>query len=80
MHGACCRCLIEICTALDEGIPIVGVSVATGKYSYDFEAAAALLETLETSLEDFNPGAPAVLLANDMDLAGAFRGIDRHGT
>ena len=62
-------CLIEIATALDHSIPIVGVSLATGGYKYDFATATDFLNSLETSLEEVNPGALSVLVANDIQVA-----------
>ena len=54
-------CLIELATAVDAGIPIVGV--ALGK-KYDFGAAARFLSHLDTLLEAENPGAPKMLAEN----------------
>ena len=61
-------CLIEIATALDHDIPIVGVSLTTGGYAYDFAAAAELLQTLERSLNQANPGALELLAKNDINV------------
>ena len=61
-------CLIEIATALDHGIPIVGVNLTSGSHAYDFASAAEFLNSLETSLEQVNPGALAVLAKNDVDV------------
>ena len=54
-------CLIERATAVDAGIPIVGV--ALGK-EYDFGAAARFLSQLDTLLEVENPGPPKMLAEN----------------
>ena len=62
------RAAVEILTALDQGIPIVGVSLATGKHAYDFDAASRFLTSLERLLEEVNPGAGAVLIGNDVDV------------
>ena len=43
-------CLIELATALDEGIPIMCVSLTTGQAAYDFEQAASLPGNLESEL------------------------------
>ena len=58
----CCRCLIELTTAIDRRIPVVGVSLASGGYAYDFAAASAFLKSLDTELEKRNPGAAAIIV------------------
>ena len=55
-----CRCLVEIYTALTEGVPIVAVAVA-GAFPYNFEDAQYVLDNLETELELRNPGASDVV-------------------
>ena len=61
-------CLIELATALDCGIPIVGVSLTSGNSPYSFADSTVFLKSLGTSLAERNPGAPAVLLENDIDI------------
>ena len=39
-------CLLELVTAIDAGIPIVGVALSSGPYAYDFRAAAEFLLAL----------------------------------
>ena len=53
-------CLVEIYTALTEGVPIVAVCVAGG-FPYNFADAHYFLENLETELEVRNPGASDVV-------------------
>ena len=54
------RCLVEIYTALTEGVPIVAVCVA-GAFPYNFADAQYFLDNLETELEVRNPGASDVV-------------------
>ena len=61
-------CLIELATALDHGVPIVGVSLTTGHAPYNFSDATNFLLTLETTLAERNPGAAGVLAENDVAL------------
>ena len=44
-------CLVELLTAIDAGVPIVGVSVASGAHQYDFSVAGAFMTHLDTALE-----------------------------
>ena len=37
-------CLIELATAIDNQIPIVGVSLTSGKFAYSFAAASSFLK------------------------------------
>ena len=56
-------CVIEILTAIEEGIPIVGINV-TGKHAdmtYDFAEMSQLMTWFDTELEEWNPGASDVL-------------------
>ena len=53
-------CLVEIYTALTEGVPIVAVCVA-GAFPYNFADAQYFLDNLETELELRNPGASNVV-------------------
>ena len=39
-------CLLELVTAIDAGIPIVGVALTSGPYAYDFRAASEILRAL----------------------------------
>ena len=52
--------MVEIYTALTEGVPIVAVCVA-GAFPYDFADAQYFLNNLETELEVRNPGASDVV-------------------
>ena len=54
-------CLIELATALEQGVPIVGVSLTTGNSPYDFGAASDFLRDLGSQLAVRNPGASEVL-------------------
>ena len=54
-------CLLEILTAMDAGVPIVGVALCKHAFPYCFEGALALLESLDTSLGDVSPGADVFL-------------------
>ena len=40
-------CLLELLTAIDAGVPIVGVAITAGPAAYDFRAAAALMGELD---------------------------------
>ena len=40
-------CLLEILTAMDAGVPIVGVALCKHAFPYCFEGASALLEALD---------------------------------
>jgi hypothetical protein len=53
-------CLVEIYTALTEGVPVVAVCVA-GAFPYNFADADHFLDNLETELEARNPGASDVV-------------------
>ena len=64
-------CLIEILTALEHGVPIVGVSLLSGAFAYDHAAAHAYLAELDTELERRNPGASELLLEHNFDLTEA---------
>ena len=56
-------CLIEIVTAIEESVPIVAVALANTPFVYDHEDASRLLASLETRLDELNPGALAMLRA-----------------
>ena len=55
-------CLLELLTAIDAGVPIVGVTLV-GK-GYDFDEAAHFLTHLDTRLEPTTPGATGALAAH----------------
>ena len=55
-------CLLEVLTAIEHGIPIVGVQVSgRPQDAYDFAETKALLTHLDTQLEETNPGAADLL-------------------
>ena len=54
-------CLLELLTAIEHGVPIVGVTVAGRADAYDFADAMDLLTWLDERLEELNPGAGEVL-------------------
>ena len=54
-------CLFELCTAINSGVPIVAVAVASK--GYDFADAGRLMLHLDSLLEGRNPGASKVLTA-----------------
>ena len=62
------RCLVELFTALREGVPIVAVFVA-GAFPYDFNDAQRLLDNFEVELERRNPGASHVVRSVGIDVA-----------
>ena len=66
-------CLLELVTAIDTSIPIVGVSLGSGSasHAYDFEEAVHFLTHLDTSLEAANSGAAEVLRAHGVELIEA---------
>lgn len=63
-------CIIELYTAITNGVPIVALRVA-GRYPYDFADAQRFLDNFENALEERNPGAGAVVLQHldDVTLA-----------
>ena len=65
-------CILELVTAIDAGVPIVGVFLAgCGGKAYDFADAAQLLENLDSALEHITPGAEKLLTDHGVDLADA---------
>ena len=62
-------CLVELHTAIDAGVPILAVTVASK--GYDFAQAGQLMLHLDTMLEAGNPGASEVLDEVDVDLKAA---------
>ena len=68
-------CLLELFTAIEARVPIVGVSLQLtgGAPSYDFNAAPAFLARLEQTLESANPGAASVFGRSNIDLRHASR-------
>ena len=43
-------CLVELLTAVDSGVPIIGVSITSGTTPYDYDVAAGFLAHLDTTL------------------------------
>ena len=69
-------CLLELLTAVDNKVPIVGVNIATPRREdgYDFEAASQFLLELDSQLEAATPGATKILAEHgykDIGKAGA---------
>lgn len=64
-------CLVEMVTALDNGIPIVNVCLTSGLHCYDFGDASTFLQSLDVELGRRNPGAGAVLAEQDIDVDDA---------
>ena len=63
-------CLLELYTAIREGVPIVPLQIAgLTNYEYEFAAAQTLLENLEVELEKVNPGAGARIVEYGVPLA-----------
>ena len=63
-------CLLELYTAIQEGVPIVPLQIAgLTNYEYEFAAAQTLLENLEVELEKVNPGAGARIVEYGVPLA-----------
>ena len=54
-------CLLELLTAIENRVPIVGVSVTGRDAAYDYAEAANLLTWLDEELDAVNPGAADVL-------------------
>ena len=63
------HCILELVTACENGMPIVGVKLEGS--AYDFAHAATFLTHLETTLEQANPGAGKMLEALGVDLTDA---------
>ena len=63
-------CLLELYTAITQGVPVVGVSLASGSaaHSYSFEESARFLTHLDSLLEHNNPGASNLLTQNGVDM------------
>ena len=63
-------CLLELYTAITQGVPVVGVSLASGSaaHSYSFEESARFLTHLDHLLELNNPGASLLLTQSGVDL------------
>ena len=62
-------CLVELHTAIDAGVPILAVTVASK--GYDFAQAGQLMLHLDSMLEAANPGASKVLAEAGVDIKGA---------
>ena len=45
-------CIVELLTAIDSGVPIVGVSIISGQAQYDFARAGEYMSHLDTLLEE----------------------------
>ncbi|EOD13874.1 hypothetical protein EMIHUDRAFT_451930 [Emiliania huxleyi CCMP1516] len=67
-------CILEMVTAIEARVPIVGVSLSVaGIDMYNFNLAPAFLTHLERTLEQANPGASSVLTRANVDLTYAAR-------
>lgn len=66
-------CILEIMTAIEHGIPIIGISLTSGPFAYDFAATAAYLDALDTELEERNPGTSALLVDHGVQPSDAAR-------
>ena len=44
-------CIVELLTAIEAGVPIVGVSIVSGAHQYDFSEAGVFMTHLDTALE-----------------------------
>jgi hypothetical protein len=64
-------CLIELMTAIDAGVPIVGVALISGAHAYSFEGVQNFLADLDTSLDASNSGAKALLEGHGINVADA---------
>ena len=64
-------CIQELCAAIDNYVPILGVSLTSGAFAYDFGGASAFLECLDIELERRNPGALSLLEDEGIDVAEA---------
>ena len=61
-------CVLEILTAIEHNIPIVGVTVAgRPNDAYDFEEMSQFMMWFDTELEEYNAGAADVLRDNGYD-------------
>ena len=63
-------CLLELYTAITQGVPVVGVTLASGSaaHSYSFEESARFLTHLDSLLEQNHPGASQLLTQNGVDM------------
>ena len=61
-------CIVELLTAIDSGVPIVGVSIVSGAHHYDFDAASTFMTYLDTLLE---AETQEQLVALDVDITDA---------
>ena len=63
-------CLLELYTAITQGVPVVGVTLASGSaaHSYSFEESARFLTHLDSLLEQNNPGASQLLTQSGVDM------------
>jgi len=65
--------LLELYTAVQAKVPIVGVALTAGEAAFDFDGAGLFLEGLESTLDAANPGSSAVLTKAGVRLADASR-------
>ena len=64
--------LLELVTAIQAGVPIVGISLqGRPDVAYSFPDALAFLTNLDSTLEATSPGASAVLVVHGIDLLDA---------
>merc|ERR1712185_556639 len=61
-------CLVELLTAIDARVPIIGISITSGTAPYDFTAALAFMTHLDSALD---ADARAALAAHGIDVADA---------
>ncbi|EOD15964.1 hypothetical protein EMIHUDRAFT_451583 [Emiliania huxleyi CCMP1516] len=66
-------CLLEMVTAIEARVPIVGVNLAGKPQAYDFANAANYLSSLDKTLDASNPGAAGVLRRANVELRYAAR-------
>jgi hypothetical protein len=71
------RCLVEIYTALTQGVPIVAVCVA-GAFPYNFADAQYFLDNLETELDVRNPAASDVIRRSGVNVSVMARLLREH--
>jgi len=65
--------LLELYTAVQAKVPIVGVALTAGEAAFDFDGAGLFLEGLESTLDAANPGSSAVLTKAGVRLPDASR-------
>ena len=62
-------CILELVTAIDAGVPVLGVTLTSR--GYDFAEASRLLTHLDTALDAANPGAGDLLRGHGVSLEDA---------